>query len=208
MKISSKREFHAVVGSLRSLLADDGVSIKTTRTQELLSQSLGYKSANGLLASLPVDIELNDAVFRNFDDRLRSNHAVLSVDAASLLRSLEAAHRSYSTVWNSDSRCYPQKLSKNENYWYLTEHGWIPWSQMDFAKMRVELNIYKVVQSHFAPFLDDDSFTGSVRPIWTADIASDDFESQVSMAIYFDPPLANKIDPPFIVYLVAFCFSR
>lgn len=30
----------------------------------------------------------------------------------------------------------------------------------------------------------------------------------VSMAIYFDPPLANKIDPPFIVYLVAFCFSR
>ena len=79
---------------------------------------------------------------------------------------------------------------------------------MDFAKMRVELNIYKVVQSHFAPFLDDDSFTGSVRPIWTADIASDDFESQVSMAIYFDPPLANKIDPPFIVYLVAFCFSR
>ena len=32
--------------------------------------------------------------------------------------------------------------------------------------------------------------------------------SLVSMAIYFDPPLANKIDPPFIVYLVAFCFSR
>jgi hypothetical protein len=51
---------------------------------------------------------------------------------------------------------------------------------MDFAKMRVELNIYKVVQSHFAPFLDDDSFTGSVRPIWTADIASDDFESQAT----------------------------
>jgi hypothetical protein len=31
---------------------------------------------------------------------------------------------------------------------------------------------------------------------------------KLSMAIYFDPPLANKIDPPFIVYLVAFCFSR
>jgi methyl-accepting chemotaxis protein len=24
-------------------------------------------------------------------------------------------------------------------------------------------------------------------------------EQQMSMAIYFDPPLANKIDPPFIV---------
>ena len=33
-------------------------------------------------------------------------------------------------------------------------------------------------------------------------------QSSMSMAIYFDPPLANKIDPPFIVYLVAFCFSR
>ena len=104
MKISSKREFHSVVGSLRSLLADEGVAIKTTRTQELLSQSLGYKSANGLLASLPVDIELNDAVFRNFDDRLSSNHAVSSVD----------------------------------------------------------------------------SFTGSARPIWTADIASDEFENHAT----------------------------
>lgn len=180
MKISSKKEFHSLVGSLSSLLEDEGVVIKTSRAQELLSRSLGYKSVNGLFASLPVDVKLTDDVLQSFDQLVRQKHGALNVDPASVLQSLEAAHRSYSTVWNSDARCYPKELSGNENYWYLTEHGWIPWSQMDFSRMKVELNIYKVVQSHFGPFLDEYSFSGSARPIWTADIASNEFELQAA----------------------------
>ena len=180
MKISAKKEFHSLVSSLRSLLANEGVEIKTSRAQELLSRSLGYNSANGLFASLPVDITLTDEVFRAFDRLVRGKHSVVGVDAASILQSLERAHRSYSTVWKSDIRCYPKELSENENYWYLTEHGWVPWSQVDFTKMKVELNIYKVVHSHFGPFLDGHSSSGSARPIWTADIASNSFEHEAA----------------------------
>lgn len=178
MIISSKNEFHSLVTSLRDLLSENDVSIKTSRVQELLSRSLGYKSANGLLAGLPVDIRLTEKMFSTFRELLKERHNVDTIDASWLLRTLETKHKSYSTVWGSDSKCYPKKLSPTENYWYLTKDGWTPWSQMDFTKMRTELNIYKVVHSHFSPFLGEGSFTGSARPIWTADIGSYEFESE------------------------------
>jgi len=139
---------------------------------------LGYKSANGLLADLPVDIRLTEKIFSSFREQLKARHSVDTIDTSRLLRLLESKHKSYSTVWGSDSKCYPEKLSPTENYWYLTKDGWTPWSQMDFSKMRTELNIYKVVHAHFSPFLGVGSFTGSARPIWTADIGSDEFESE------------------------------
>tara|TARA_R100000329_G_scaffold39730_1_gene37220 strand:+ start:29 stop:406 length:378 start_codon:yes stop_codon:yes gene_type:complete len=77
-----------------------------------------------------------------------------------------------------DSKCYPPRISPTENYWYLTESGWAPCSQMDFTKMRAELNIYKVVHSHFSSFLGEGSYVGSARPIWTADLGSYEFEAE------------------------------
>ncbi|WP_305965623.1 hypothetical protein [Marinobacter salsuginis] len=180
MKISSKNEFHTLVSSLRSLLSENGVNIKTSRAQELLSRSLGYKSANGLYASLPVEIDLTHKVFEVFDWILQEKHEASDTSGAVILRELESTHRSYSTRWGSDAKCYPTQLSETENYWYLTNDGWLPWKDMDFARMRVELNIYKVVHSNFGPFLDEHSFSGSARPIWTADIASTAFEVEAA----------------------------
>ncbi len=177
MIISSKNQFHSLVTSLRDLLSKKDVSIKTSRVQELFSRSLGYKSANGLLANLPVDIRLTEKIFSSFREQLKERHCVDTIDTSWLLRHLESQHKNYSAVWGSDSKCYPKKLLPTENYWYLTKDGWIPWSKMDFSRMRAELNIYKVVHSHFSPFLGEGSFTGSARPIWTADIASCDFQS-------------------------------
>ncbi|MBC52753.1 MAG: hypothetical protein CMQ34_02850 [Gammaproteobacteria bacterium] len=74
-----------------------------------------------------------------------------------------------------NEKYYPKAVSPKENYWYLTESGWIPWKDMDFTQMRVGLNIYMVVYSYFSPFLDPGSFTGSSRPLWTADQTSGDF---------------------------------
>ena len=180
MKISSKNEFHSLVSSLRSLLSENEVNIKTSRAQELLSRSLGYKSANGLYASLPVEIDLTHKVFEVFDRILQEKHEASDTSGAVILRELESTHRSYSTHWDCDAKCYPTQLSETENYWYLTNGGWLPWKDMDFAKMRVELNIYKVVHSNFGSFLDELSFSGSARPIWTADIASNAFEVEAA----------------------------
>lgn len=178
MIISSKNEFHSLVTSLRNLLSKNDVSIKTSRVQELLSRCLGYRSANGLLADLPVDIRLTEKVFSSFRGQLKGRHGIDTINASRLLRFLESEHKSYSTVWRCDSKCYPRKISPTENYWYLTEDGWTPWSQMDFTKMRAELNIYKVVHSHFSSFLGEGSYAGSARPIWTADLGSYEFEAE------------------------------
>lgn len=78
---------------------------------------------------------------------LAQNHNITNVDSYSLLRELEYKHQSYSTVRGSDHKCYPSEISENENYWYLTESGWLPWYGIDFSKMRVELNIYRVVHA-------------------------------------------------------------
>jgi hypothetical protein len=176
MKIASKNEFHSLVNSLQSLLDEKRVSIKTSRAQELLARSLGHKSANGLYAVLPLDISLTEAISDTFGKMLKEKHSIDSIDSWSLLCSLENKHKSSSTTWNSDDKCYPKQIPPNENLWYLTKDGWISWSQVDFTKMRVELNIYKVVQSSFLPFLDECTFTGSARPIWTAESGSLEFE--------------------------------
>lgn len=180
VKISSKKEFHSLVHTLQCLLADDNVPIKTTRAQELLSRSLGFKSSNGLLASLPTEIDLTDKSFDVFEWILQEKHQADHLSGESVLRHLERDHKSYSTTWGSDAHCYPRKLDKNENYWYLTHDGWIQWRDMDFGKMKVELNIYKVVQSSYSPFLGEGTPFGSARPIWAAMIASDTFEAQAA----------------------------
>jgi len=180
MKISSKKEFHSLVHTLQCLLADDNVPIKTTRAQELLSRSLGFKSSNGLLASLPFEIRLTDKTFNVFEWILQEKHQADHLSGESVLRCLESEHRTHSTTWGGDAHCYPKELAKNENYWYLTHDGWVQWQDIDFSRMKVELNIYKVVYSSFGPFLGEGSYSGSARPIWTAVIASSTFEAQAA----------------------------
>lgn len=180
MKISSTKEFHSVVSSFKSLLERRSVSIKTTRAQELLAETLGFKSANGLIASVPLDVTLTETMYATLRLLLKERHQVNDIDSKWVLDSLEQNHKSYSSAWNSDLRCYPRKISPSENYWYLMNDGWYPWEEMNFEHMAVELNIYKVVHSHFMPFLGSDSFSGTARPIWTADIGSHEFEAEAS----------------------------
>ncbi len=171
MKIVSKQEFNSLASSLKSSLAALNAPVKTSRLQDIFAQSLGYKSANGLLNSgLPKDFVLTEEQGVRLSTLLAQNHNITNVDGYSLLRELESKHQSYSTVRGSDHKCYPSEISENENYWYLTENGWLPWCEMDFSKMRVELNIYRVVHA------SSHAFGGSARPIWTADIGSYEFE--------------------------------
>jgi hypothetical protein len=191
MKISSKNEFHSIVKTLCDLLEEEKIPVKTSRAQELLSETLGYKSANGLLAALPIDIPLTPEMPNKIGRLLQERHGIRDIpDTKYLLQSLERQHKSYSSTWNSDFGCYPNKISEYENYWYLTKEGWIPWIEMDFSKMRVELNIYKVIRSHFAPFLDDDTFTGSARSIWEPDIGTHEFQCDAERLLkkYGDMP--------------------
>ena len=148
MKISSIPEFHSLVRTLRTTLFEASIPVKTSRAQELLAQSLGFKSANGLFAALPLDVNLTDQMCITFQDLLSARHNVKLDHAPGLLRYVEREHKSISTTWGSDKACYPKKLLPNENFWYLTDDGWIPWSNMDFNKMRVELNIYKLSLIH------------------------------------------------------------
>lgn len=170
MKISSKQEFHSLVSSLKSSLSDMNVPVKTSRAQELLAQSLGYKSANGLYSDLPKEFVLTEEKGDLLSALIARNHKGMDINGLALLRGLERKHQSYSSVWNCDDKCYPTELSEGENYCYLTQNGWLPWDQMDFSKMRVELNIYKVIRAY------THAFGGSARPIWTADIGSYEFE--------------------------------
>jgi hypothetical protein len=172
MKISSKKEFHSYVSSLQSLLLEENVPIKTSKVAELLAKTLGYNSANGLYSKLPICHTLELVNFTKFTNRLIEHHNVYSINAAILLNLLETQHESYSTAWESDHKCYPKQLTKNENYWYLTCEGWLPWQRMDFSKMKVELNIFKVVHS------STHAMGGSARPIWDSSIASPEFEKE------------------------------
>ncbi len=172
MKISSKKEFHSLVSSLKSLLSGSDIQIKTSRAQELLAKAIGYNSANDLYSKLPICHTLKLVDFTNLTNRLLEHHNVNSIDAAWLLKSLEAQHESYSTAWSSDYKCYPKHVTRNENYWYLTREGWLPWQKVDFSKMKVELNIFKVVHS------STHAMGGSARPIWDSSIASDEFECE------------------------------
>lgn len=172
MKISSKKEFHSYVASLKSLLLKLDISIKTTRAQELLAKSLGCNSANDLFSKLPVCHTLKKENAICLATVLKQKHQVNSIDAVKLLQSLEGLHESYSTAWGSDYKCYPKEIAENENYWYLTREGWMPWQKVDFSKMKVELNIFKVVHSAIH------SMGGSARPIWDSSIASSEFECE------------------------------
>lgn len=169
MKISSKQEFHSLVKTLKLDLTHNESAVKTSRLQELFAQSLGYKSANGLYSDLPKDFILTEEQGAVLSALLAKNHNMKNIDGYTLLKRLENEHKSYSTRWRSDQKCYPSQISKNENYWYLTKDGWLSWDKMDFSKMRVELNIYKVVHAS-SNFLG-----GFAKPIWTADIGGYEF---------------------------------
>ena len=51
----------------------------------------------------------------------------------------------------------------------------------------------------FEPIEALDAYNKNINILIGSGASADLFPTLVSMAIYFDPPLANKIDPPFIV---------
>lgn len=194
MKLSSKNELHSIVETLHKALKDEDLFIKKTRLQEIFAKSFEYKSYNGLISSLPIDISITEKNENNFASLLKENHSFDNSAKRQFLAYVEQTHESYSTYWNSDSQCYPKSISKNENYWYLTKEGWKPWSEMDFKAMRVELNIYEVVHSS-SNFLG-----GSARSIWDACIASHEFELEADRLIkqYGQMPAQDILYPKYV----------
>ncbi|MDN3554698.1 hypothetical protein [Halomonas maura] len=180
MKISCKNEFNSLVSSLCALLREEGVSIRTSRAQKLLAHAFGYTSANGLLGNMPVELKVTTQVISRLSELLKTRHGVDTIAPSWLLRMLERDFMSLSTREGLDKDCYPSKLPDHTNYWYLTDKGWVPWSQMDFTKLRVEVGIYKVVTSYASPPLEEGEmpFICLARPIWTADMARGEFEDE------------------------------
>lgn len=178
MKISSKIEFHSIVTKLRSLLECEGIRLKTTSAQEVLARSIGFKSANGLYAALPKDVALDEAACQEFSRILAECHGkeLSFEEVASLLDTLVEDYTSYSTTWNGDENCYPSSISADQNFWYLTEGGWIHWKNMDFKKMKVELNIYAVVSSGVRH--PDSFFVPGAHYVWSPILGTDVFETQ------------------------------
>ena len=175
MNISSKKDFQSLVSSLKGLLSEQSVPIKTTRLQELLSHSLGYHSANGLLGQLPIEIELNQELFNSFEQLLAERHSARSVNAAQLFQSLEEGNCIGSNLRIHGPAEFPKKISSREKYWYLTKDGWIPSDQIDAANIVVGVNAYKVVLSKYLPLFDDLPLI-TARAVWTSAFSSYEFE--------------------------------
>ena len=174
MIISSKKELHSLVADLKESLSSTPpqVSIKTSRLRENFAQSLGYKSFNGLIGALPIEIRVTPGHDENFRSLIKQRHQVELPAIFNPLQALTQKNQSYSTHWNSDARCYPKELSANENYWYLTRDGWKPWKEIDFDEMRAELNIYEIVHAYST------GLGGAARSVWDASIASEEFERE------------------------------
>jgi hypothetical protein len=175
MNISSKKDFQSLVSSLKGLLSEQSVPIKTTRLQELLSHSLGYHSANGLLGQLPIEIELNEELFNSFEQLLAKRHGACSVNLAQLFQSLEEGKYVGSNRGIHGPSEFPKKISLREKYWYLTKDGWISSDHVDFAEIIVGVNAYKVVLSSYFPLFDDLPVV-TARTVWTSAFSSYEFE--------------------------------
>lgn len=188
-----------MVSYLCSLLSENGTPVSTSRAQELISRAFGYKSANGLRGEMPIDLRVKEAVVGRLRDLLKTRHGIDSVDASWLLRMLQRDFMSLSTREGLDKDCYPAKLPDCTNYWYLTDQGWVPWSRMDFAKLRVELGIYKVVTSYVGHPLGEGEmpFICFARPIWTADMARRAFEDEAEKMErkYGEMPESSRMYP-------------
>ncbi|MBY7898707.1 hypothetical protein KW478_19625 [Vibrio fluvialis] len=185
MKIGIKSELHSVVSSLKSNLALSEIPVKTTKLQEVFANALGYKTFNGLLHALPIEIGITDAVDSKFEKLLKEKFNLSEHQSMQhkWLHQLDDKHETYSSHYSSDKSCYPTSLRDGENYWYLMEDGWKQWSEMDFSTMKVELNIFEVAVSQLWGD-PEKSFGGhSCRPIWDASIASFEFENKAERLI-------------------------
>ena len=76
MIIVCKNHLNTIATEFQKIILEDGVSIKTTRIKELLAQSQGYKTSNGLIHDLPIIFKNNSAVQQIITDTFLSRHQV------------------------------------------------------------------------------------------------------------------------------------
>lgn len=174
MKISSKNELHDVVHFLQDLLDLQTVEIKTTRLQEIFAQSLGFKSYNGLISSLPFDQKITQEQEDIFTEALQKSHEANKNYVKGVLLYLERDEEQernslYLKRFSHKSYC-PSKLGEGENYWYLTSGGWKPWAEMVPTGVKVGINVYEVIRSHLT------DFSGRSGPVWDSSQGTAGFE--------------------------------
>lgn len=88
MKIVSTNDFNTVCKTFQELLFDHNKTIKTTRVKELLAHTFGYKSANGLIHSIPVSFIVNDKTSQILQEQLTTKFQCGDINASDLLQRL------------------------------------------------------------------------------------------------------------------------
>lgn len=82
MKVISSQEFNTVVNIFNSLIKQSNVSIKSSRIRELLAESQGDKTSNGLLSRLPLtfktDKNVADIINRNLKEKFQYENVNVS----------------------------------------------------------------------------------------------------------------------------------
>lgn len=90
MKIVSSQEFNHVINTFSELMKQENVSIKSSRVRELLAESQGDKTSNGLLSRLPLtfktDKSVADIISRNLNDKFQYKNIDVKKVIANLVK--------------------------------------------------------------------------------------------------------------------------
>lgn len=89
MIILTSQEFNSLTKIAQKALNKFKYSVKTSRLQEVIAHSSGYKSANGLLHDLPCFLTFKDLNRKSFENALLEKHNVMIPDFSKLLNLMD-----------------------------------------------------------------------------------------------------------------------
>lgn len=178
MKINSKPDFHSLVSNIKHFLLSQKIQVKTTRLQELFAKSLGFNSANGLLASIPCDFNFNQDFFDDFNTNLRETHNSVLKDQKSFLNIFNDLSLSNMNEFSEQI----QPVDKF-NIWYLTESGWINKKRAVLSDLKIGVNVYAVVESGVKPYPSYEGYTSGAYYLWDSSACDEDFDRKADELI-------------------------
>lgn len=88
MKIVSSQEFNHVINTFSELMKQENVSIKSSRIRELLAESQGDKTSNGLLSRLPLTFKTDKNVVDIISCNLKEKFQYENVNVSEMLDKL------------------------------------------------------------------------------------------------------------------------
>ncbi|MBN2605917.1 MAG: hypothetical protein JXR47_01135, partial [Thiotrichales bacterium] len=161
IEISTKNEFNDLGSLFLAELKTHGVEIKRTRSNDLLSTVLGFKSSNGLIHSLskepPVKIVFPNQYAQRMNEILKNKHQISNVNSnAVLLNALQeyssAKKSRYDQELNNKNNPYP------EEKWILTKEGWLSSNEFKNSGLQLNKHAYDIWET---------TGTGAMRQFWS-----------------------------------------